>query len=1031
MFKTFHSVIFWVIISMIFLLVMSVLVVVTTYQSNVRQQRQMDILARQKESISNLYFTLLEIKESALKAVVTTPALSGDIDKQSLKAIHFIPELVYPTVKKDIRFLAQTLEMHKETIGKVNKHYESIFFALQSLRENNSVLTIIRDSLDFELQRIEQITINLQPNYISQSLQTLQKHQQTYLQKPDADNLKTWQASFKRLKDNLILKAENLKTEIDVYDKHIGLAESSYAGINRNIDLFNRSVDALEPLLTELNINIKKANPVFVQDISFFRDKKQRMQLLFILVAFLIINATLFYIIWNFSSQLKNLLKIAKEVEKGNFEARYDSQVHSEISLLGFAYNSMLDTIKNDREIITRNQLELEDKVKQRTMELEKAKEIAEAASMAKSDFLAKMSHEIRTPLNGIIGTAEVLLKSGISQQQADLVHIIYSSGTSLLQIINDILNYSTIESGKLELHNYHFSLRKLIDSVVTQFKLELVKKRINLVVNIDKTLPDLYIGDTGKIKQVLINIIVNAIKFTHIGDIIVTVKSKSEQHPYREILFSIADCGVGIPDDKLVTIFDSFTQVDNTATREYGGTGLGTTISKKLVELMGGKIWVISPNPDKTEDIGGPGSIFNFYVKLEHTEDYFIELNNDISINIRDITLVVLTQNKELLQDLSDIFSYNWIKPIHCDNVEDVWEIVEPTISEGKNIIVLSDYQIYRQENMEEILKLLRNSNISILAMIPAVISTTDTTMQSFGITHTVTLPIRQSVFLDKITEILNERYTHLGNKQIKAISKRIMEKPLYMLLAEDNPINQKVALVIFETLGFTIDIANNGEEAVQKAKDKEYDLIFMDIQMPLLNGMDATKQLRELGITTPIIAMTANAITGDKENYLSSGMNDYISKPITYNSITEMIKKWIFLDIDIVSAKDNRDFSHDKGAEFMQYPILNEQEAIGRVYDKDLLKELLVDFTNMKELDWSIFEKCLSEHNVQDIDRISHSIKGVAGNLALTGIFHSATELNNSVKLGELELVKRHFEELKLEVVRFRAFLPEYLKS
>lgn len=764
---------------------------------------------------------------------------------------------------------------------------------------------------------------------------------------------------------------------------------------------------------------------------SYLQKDAYRNMLMFFLIAFMIVNSAMLYIIWNISSPINKLLKLAKEVENGKLDSRFEFPTKSELSILGYAFNDMLDTIEKEREIITRDQAELEENVKRRTIELEKAKEDAEAASLAKSDFLAKMSHEIRTPMNGILGTTEVLVNSGLNQQQKELINIIHSSGSSLLHIINDILDFSKIESGKLELHMHHFSLRKLIDLTVAQFKLELANKKLEFEVDIDTKLPDLYIGDKNKIKQILINIIINAIKFTQIGKIILQIKQDNSTYPILNLHFSVSDTGVGIPQNKLETIFESFTQVDNTATREYGGTGLGTTISQKLVELMYGKIWAESPNPNAQDSVGGPGTIFHFIIPLEQTEDYFFELSNETMVNIKDITLIVLTQSKELLAELSDIFSYNWIKPIHCSSIKEVKKIVTPLLFEEKDIIVLTDYYIYRQEHMEDILALIRSSNLSFIAMIPNVISSNDSTLQSFGIRHILILPFRQSVFLDMITEILNERYSYLGRKQVKAITKQIKKNPLFILLAEDNPINQKVAKSIFETIGFSIDVVNNGEEAVKKILDTNYDLIFMDIQMPIMNGLEATKHLREKGITTPIIAMTANAITGDKEDFMSQGMSDYISKPITYNSITEMIKKWIFMDLGTKTKNVKKQNRVENGDEIMQYPILNEQEAINRVYDKDLLKELLADFSDMKELDWNVFDQHIAANNLTELDRISHSIKGVSGNLALTGIYKTATALNDTIKLGEAELIKRHYEEMKLEVERFRIFLPEYLKN
>ncbi len=1019
MFKTFHSMIFWVIVSMIFLMVMSILMVISTYQARTFTSSEINNLTRQKETVTSIYLDFIDCKNRGTRLILKP----DEILKTNLKDRK-------TNIENNLQIAKSSMPDNKKKLDNVKLAFSGFFQSFDSIAAYNAARNKAILSLDASIKTIENITAGYPSRKTNRLLRHLVDAHNTYMSEPNEQNIADLSALVSEFATATALIPQMQKSLNDYQT-----LQTQEAGIKRQLSksilLFKSTSATLDTTLVNLTKSIQKEILIKTRNNPYVIRTAQRNQMIFILIALLVSITAMFYIIWNISSPISMLLKLAKDVESGSYDSRFEFPTKSELSVLGYAFNDMLDTIKKDRETIQCNQMDLEDKVRQRTMELENAKEEAETASRAKSDFLAKMSHEIRTPMNGILGTTEVLANLGLNQQQKDLVSIIHDSGSSLLHIINDILNYSKIETGKMELMKGHFSLRKLIDTTVTQFNLDISNKNLEFEVNIDPKLPDLFIGDKNKIKQVLINIIINAIKFTQIGKIVMQISSGKVAFPIQEVHFSIADTGIGIPADKLESIFDSFTQVDNTATREYGGTGLGTTISQKLIEMMEGNIWAESPNPDPQSELGSQGSVFHFVIPLELTEDYYFDLNNNSRVSIKDITLIVLTQSKEFMAELNDIFSFNWIKPIHCSSIKEVSDIVTPVLSEDKDIIVLTDYFIYKQEHRENILNLIRNSNLSFIAMIPNAVSSNDTTLQSYGIRHIMTLPVKQSVFLDQITQLLNERYSLRGRKQFSALAKQITKKPIKMLLAEDNQINQKVAKTIFETIGFTIDVVNNGEEAISKVLNTGYDLIFMDIQMPVLDGLEATKQLRAKGIATPIIAMTANAVLGDREDFLAQGMSDYISKPITYNSITDMIKKWIFMDI---SNKLNNDVTGTKseiGDEVMQYPILNEQEAIERVYDMDLLKELLQDFIQMKELDWNAFDQLIAANNFHEVERMSHSIKGVSGNLALTGIYKTSTALNDTSKLGEPELIKRHYEEMKQEVERFRAFLPDFLKS
>lgn len=524
--------------------------------------------------------------------------------------------------------------------------------------------------------------------------------------------------------------------------------------------------------------------------------------------------------------------------------------------------------------------------------DLDEALERSKEATKSKSQFLANMSHEIRTPLNGIIGSCDLIQSSELTEEQRGIVDIISNSGDNLLNLINDILDFSKIEAGKLDIDSYDFNLHDAIESVMDQFKVTTTKKNIELICYIDERTPKYVRGDALRITQILINLIGNAVKFTEEGQVFLNVRSKTDdpEKKIQRVVFNIEDTGIGISHEKIEEIFESFTQEDGSTSRTYGGTGLGTTISKLLVELMNGEINAISPNPNNSFN-NNPGSVFSFEIDLQLGE-YEVKETHRIQ-DLSTINCLVVDDNETNLFVLQKLLS-KW--GVNVDLVRSGEECLKHLWYKVPDLIIM-DYHMPGKDGLETVNEL-RKINLEtqpkvILLSSDSSISK-ERVLKDHMIDECLFKPTKQSKLLNSILHVLNLEIRvqkHAG----KTFERFTNGDEISILLAEDNIINQQVALMLFDRVGLTVDVAENGRVAVEKAKKTTYDLIFMDYHMPEMDGLEATAEIRELGLTTPIIAMTANAMKGDREHFISSGMNDYLSKPVKMEDLYRVLQLWL----------------------------------------------------------------------------------------------------------------------------------------
>ncbi|TRX54918.1 response regulator [Thalassomonas sp. M1454] len=692
---------------------------------------------------------------------------------------------------------------------------------------------------------------------------------------------------------------------------------------------------------------------------------------------------------------LNKLITGTKEISAGYLDTQIRVTSKDEFFILANAFNKMTASLKAS------------------------IKEV-EASAQVKADFLANMSHEIRTPMNAIVGMSYLALQTNLNPKQADYVNKIHSSANALLGIINDILDLSKIEAGKLEIEAEPFFLDETLKLLVQTISHKSEEKGLEVLIDLDSELPQELIGDSLRLGQILINLTNNSIKFTEQGEVIIRVKELSRDDKNITVEFSVCDTGIGMTEEQLGRLFQSFSQADASTTRKYGGTGLGLAISKTLTNMMQGDIWV--------ESTYGEGSQFYFTATFGLTNESN-SLTNTLKENLIDLPVLIVDDSvaaREILFNLTESLGF---KPELASSGKEALEKL--TIAEKHNTPFKLVFADWKMPNMDGIQLGEIVTSDDFLATPPKFVIITaydrDVMLKNAGhikLDGSLTKPVSASTLLDTTLKVLGQKGLLLDNNQVGQLDLNVVQDIIGadILLVEDNEINQQIAVELLEMAELIVTVADNGKIAVEEVESNAFDAVLMDIQMPVMDGYTATKEIRknEKNASLPIIAMTANAMSGDREKCIAAGMNEHLAKPINPQEMYQTLAKWV----KPTGKRSSQDIAPQTDTEQVDLSSLSEfdvESALLRVAGNvQAYRKILKKVVNSEADAVVRIRQALAEQDYDTAILIAHSLKGLAGNIGATFVVPSAQQLELLFKAKieqDSELVIDEVEELLVE--------------
>ena len=675
--------------------------------------------------------------------------------------------------------------------------------------------------------------------------------------------------------------------------------------------------------------------------------------------------------------------------------------------------------VENRNKMLVTVNSELEQEI-QKLKEAEEARNNAEAASQIKDEFLANMSHELRTPMNAVIGLSHLCLQTELSGKQQDYLQKIHSSAKSLLGILNDILDVSKIEAGKMELDRIPFELDEVMDNLSTILIAKSHEKNIELILEASPDVPSVLIGDPLRLGQVLINLAGNAVKFTQKGEVVVSAELEKEEGDQVCLRFTVKDTGIGMSQKEIDKLFRPFTQADTSITRKFGGTGLGLTISKRLIEIMGGKIWV-----ESTPELGSKFIFTASFLKAKPREN----VPQTEFVGLQGMRVLAVDDNENSLQIMKKHLESFSFEVTVASNGRDALSTVRKAQKDGRPInLAIIDWKMPQMDGLELAGELQAMSELSIKPKVLLIAGYgqhgIQTLMDQKAVDGVLEKPFKQNKLYDSIANIFGQNKSVTGKfRIIGAQFNPVLVSQVRgarLLLVEDNEINQQVAQELLESFGITVTVAENGEEAIARLQEEQFDGVLMDMQMPVMDGITATREIRKnpLFAKLPIIALTANVYVSEQNAFLAAGMNDHIGKPLDPDRLVATLAKWIRPTRTKESSLPPLKVA-SVPVPLPDLPGVKVAESVRRIGGNvALYYSLLEKFRTNQRNAVKTIREALASNDPKTSERLAHTLRGIAGNLGAEYLQNQAELLEKNIKNGTLDDVEPLLEQIDQEL-------------